>query len=61
MGSIANVLAATAPWSFLLLGIVALMSVAYGLLSDQGSGITTRVRETTSARDHFEMWKRGTH
>lgn len=53
-------MSAAGPWLFVLLGIVALMSVAYGLYSDQGSGITTRERERFSAREHFEMWKRGT-
>jgi hypothetical protein len=61
MSSIASLLSAAAPCSFLLLAIVALMSVAYALFSDQGSGITTRVRDDTSARDYFEMWNRGTH
>jgi hypothetical protein len=61
MSTIANALSATAPWSFLLLGLVALMSVAYGLYADQGSGITTRDFERTSPREQFDLFKRGTH
>jgi hypothetical protein len=60
MSTIANAVSAAGPWLFVLVGILALMSVAYGLYSDQGSGITTRERERLSAREQFEMWKRGT-
>jgi hypothetical protein len=60
MSTIANAMSAAGAWLFILVTMVALMSVAYGLYSDQGSGITTRERERLSPREQFEMWKRGT-
>jgi hypothetical protein len=60
MTDIANIMSSMGGWLFVLIAVAALMSVAYALFTDEGSGITTRVNDVTTARDYLDMWKRGT-
>jgi hypothetical protein len=56
----AGVLTSAGPLVFGLLDLIALWAVAYGVFSDVGSGITTRVRDETRPEDYFKQWGRGT-
>jgi hypothetical protein len=56
----ASIISTSAPWIFVAVFLVVLGGVMYGLFTDSGSGITTRVREDIDVQERMGGWRRGT-